>query len=105
MYHHAVNHPHTHIILSRLRIPLVLKCAAKILKIGIQIKIEHPKLFLNRGFCMEKLLAREVTIFLEKIKSSKILLKIHRNPHQIVRKAYQGSKHLNKVDKFARIKS
>ena len=32
---------------------------------------------LNRDFCMEKLLAREVTIFLEKIKS-KILFKIHK---------------------------
>ena len=35
-------------------------------------------MFLNRDFCMEKLLAREVTIFPEKIKSSKILLKIHK---------------------------
>ena len=38
-YHHAVNHPHTNIILSRLSIPLVLKCAAKSLKIGLQGKI------------------------------------------------------------------
>ena len=38
-YHHAVNHPHTIIILSWFSIPLVLKCAAKILKIGLQIKI------------------------------------------------------------------
>ena len=35
-------------------------------------------MFLNRDFCMEKLLAREVTIFPEKIKSSKILLKIYK---------------------------
>ena len=35
-------------------------------------------MFLNRDFDMEKLLAREVTIFLEKMKSSKILLKIHK---------------------------
>ena len=28
-------------------------------------------MFLNRDFCMEKLLAMEVTIFPEKIKSSK----------------------------------
>ena len=35
-------------------------------------------MFLNRDFCVEKLLAREVTIFSEKIKSSKILLKINR---------------------------
>ena len=35
-------------------------------------------MFLNRDFCMEKLLAWEVTIFPEKIKSSKILSKIHK---------------------------
>ena len=29
VYHHAVKHPHTRIILSWLSIPLVLKCAAK----------------------------------------------------------------------------
>ena len=33
---------------------------------------------LNRDFCMEKLLAREVTIFPEKNKSCKILLKIYK---------------------------
>ena len=77
-YHHAVNHPHKNIILSWFNIPLVLKCAAKILKIGMQIKIYHPKMFLNRDFCMEILLAREVTIFPEKNKSSKVLLKIYR---------------------------
>ena len=33
---------------------------------------------LNRDFCMEKLLAREVTIFPEKNKGSKTLLKIHK---------------------------
>ena len=38
-YHYAVNHPHTNIILSWFSIPLVLKCATKILKIGVQIKI------------------------------------------------------------------
>ena len=38
-YHYAVNHPHTNIILSWFSIPLVLKCTAKILKIGLQIKI------------------------------------------------------------------
>ena len=50
---------------------------------------------LNRDY-IEKLLAREVTIFPEKNKSSKILLKIHEN----LRKAYQGSKRLNKIDKL-----
>ena len=39
VYHHAVNHPHKSIILSWFSIPLVLKCAGKFLKIGIQIKI------------------------------------------------------------------
>ena len=38
-YYYAVNHPHTNIILSWFSIPLVLKCGAKILKIGLQIKI------------------------------------------------------------------
>ena len=33
---------------------------------------------LNRDFCMEKLLAREVTIFPEKNESSKTLLKIYK---------------------------
>ena len=37
-YHYAVNHPHTNIILSRVSIPLVLKCASKRLKIVLQIK-------------------------------------------------------------------
>ena len=32
-YHKAMRHPHTNIILSLFSIPLVLKCAAKILKI------------------------------------------------------------------------
>ena len=53
---------------------------------------------------MENLLTREVTIFPEKNKSFNILLKIHKIDH-IVRTAYQGSKCLNKVDKFARIQS
>ena len=77
-YPHAVNHSHTNIILPWFSIPLVLKCAAKILKIGSQIKIYRPKMFLNRDFCMEKLLAREVTIFPEMDTSSKILLKVYK---------------------------
>ena len=44
-YSYTVNHPHTNIILSWFSIPLVLKCAAKILKIGLQIKILRPKIF------------------------------------------------------------
>ena len=38
-YHYAVNHPYINIIISLFSIPLVLKCAAKSLKIGLQIKI------------------------------------------------------------------
>ena len=60
---------------------------------------------LNRDFCMEKLLAMEVTIFSEKNKSFNILLKVSQNQHQIVRKDNQESKRLNEVDKFARIQS
>ena len=39
MYHHAITIPHSNIVLSLFSIPLVLKCAAKNLKIGLQIKI------------------------------------------------------------------
>ena len=35
-------------------------------------------MFLNRDFCMEKLSAREVTIFPEKIKTFNILFKTHK---------------------------
>ena len=38
-YPHAITHPHSNIILSLISIPLVLKCASKILEIGLQIKI------------------------------------------------------------------
>ena len=38
-YHQAMTHPHSNMILSLFCIPLVLKCAAKILKIGLQINI------------------------------------------------------------------
>ena len=78
MYHHAMTRPHSNIILSLFSIPLVLKCAAKILKIGLQINIQRPKMLLSRDFCIEKLLPREVTIFPEKNKSFNILLKMHK---------------------------
>ena len=45
-YHHAVNHPHTNITLSWFSISLFLKYAANILKIGLQIKIKRPQMFL-----------------------------------------------------------
>ena len=55
-FHHAVNHPQTHIILSWLSIPLVLKCAAKTLKIVLKIKNLMSKMFLNKDFAQ----AREI---------------------------------------------
>ena len=62
----------------------------KNLEIGLQIKILRPKMCLNRDFCMEKLLAREVTIFLEKTKSCKILLKIHKTNTKLLEKLTRG---------------
>ena len=47
-------------------------------------------MFLIRDFCMEKLLAREVTIYQEKIKSSKILLKIHKTKTKLHEKLTRG---------------
>ena len=44
-YRKSMRHPHTNIILSLFSIPLVLKGAAKILKIDPQIKIFRPKMF------------------------------------------------------------
>ena len=38
-FHYTVNHPHTNIILPSFSIPLVLKCAAKNLKICLQTKL------------------------------------------------------------------
>ena len=61
-------------------------------------------MFLSRDFCVEKFLPGKVIIFPEKLKAL-IFYKNAENQHQIVRKAYQGSKRLNKVDKFARIQS
>ena len=45
---------------------------------------------LNRDFYMEKLLAREVTIFPEKIKSCKILLKINKTNTKLLEKLTRG---------------
>ena len=64
-------------------------------------------MFLSKDFCMEKFLAREVTIFPEKKKkkkSSKMLSKFIK-PIPNCKNTYQGSKHWNKIDKFARILS
>ena len=44
-----MKHPHINFILSLHSIPLVLKCATKIVKIGLQITINTPKIF-NFGF-------------------------------------------------------
>ena len=45
-------------------IPKVLKCAAKILKIGQQLKMLCKKIFLNRASSIVNSPAREVTIFI-----------------------------------------
>ena len=57
------------------------KCYAKKIVVRTAIHGTYHGTFilcLNRDFCMEKLLAREVTIFPEKNKSCKILLKIYK---------------------------
>ena len=58
-------------------------------------------MYLNRDFCMEKLLAREVTIFPEKIKVLKFYLKVIK-PTQNYKKNLPGVQTLSKVEKFAR---
>ena len=45
---------------------------------------------LTMDFCMEKLLAREVTIFPEKIKSCKILLNIYKTNTKLKEKLTRG---------------
>ena len=45
MFHQAMKHSHINIILSLCNIPLVLKCATKILKINLQIKIDLKRDF------------------------------------------------------------
>ena len=49
-----MRHSHKVIILSLFSIPLVLKCAAQILKIGSYIKNYRPKMFLNRDFASSR---------------------------------------------------
>ena len=51
----------------------VIKCAAKIKKIGWEMKILCPKTFLNSEFCMGKRQAVEVTIFPKHFKLLNIL--------------------------------
>ena len=57
MYHHTLKHHNTNTVLSLFSIPFVLKCAAKILKVGLQIKKVMSKCVLNKDFCMGKVLA------------------------------------------------
>ena len=57
---------------------------------GAGVTTERPKMFLNRDFCIEKLLAREVTIFPEKNKSCKILLKFHKTNTKLLEKLTRG---------------
>ena len=50
-YHKAMKHLPTNIILSILNTYFVLKCAARISKIDLQIKILYPKIIsINRDF-------------------------------------------------------
>ena len=49
-YHYAMNCPHVAIFLSIFSTNFVLKCATKILKIGLQINILCPKIIYNRDF-------------------------------------------------------
>ena len=65
-YHLCLKHPFKNKTLSSFFFPKVLKRAAKVLKIGSQIKHLRPKMILTRTFCIVKMLAREVTIFPEK---------------------------------------
>ena len=48
------------------------------MKIDLQIKMLRQKMFLKIDFCMEKLLAKEVTIFPEIIKSLNSLSTMHK---------------------------
>ena len=50
MYHKAMRHPHTNIILSLFSIPLVLKSAAKKFENRFTNKNKRPKMYLNRDF-------------------------------------------------------
>ena len=78
MYHQAMTHCHSN-MLSLFNIPFVLNCATKILKIGLQIKIYCPKMFLNRDFCMEKSFYQGKSLFSRtKTESFNILLEVHK---------------------------
>ena len=68
--HHVLKHPIRNLILLSFNIPKVLKSAAKIIEIGSQIKIKHPKIIWTRAFYIVKIVPREVTIFPEKNKIS-----------------------------------
>ena len=69
---HVLKDPITNLILSSFYIPKVLKSAAKIMKIGSQIKIHRLKIIWDRAFSIVKKLPREVTIFPEKNKISNL---------------------------------
>ena len=56
------------------------------------------------GFLNGEIVSKGIHYFPGTIKSCKILLKMHKTYTKLKKKeAYQGSKCLNKVDKFARI--
>ena len=66
--YHFLKHPLTNRTVSSFYIPKVLKSAAKIMEIGLRIKIKGPIIIWTRAFSIVKMLPGEVTIFPQKIK-------------------------------------
>ena len=62
MYHHAMKHLQTNIILSIFSTYFVLKHATKNLKIGSQIKIIYTKIFSNRDYTLTREIIKSVTL-------------------------------------------
>ena len=62
MYHHAVKHPHTRIILSWLSIPLVLKCAAKNFENRFTNKNFMSKNVSEKGFWAREIIQKSLTL-------------------------------------------
>ena len=62
-------------------IPFVLKCAAKLLKIGLQLKIQCPKMFFNRDFCIHWANCKQRKLLFSQKKSLDNLSAMHKtNP-------------------------
>ena len=65
-YHHTVNHPHKHIILSWFSIALVLKCAAKIFENRFTNKNLTSKNVFELGFLHGEIVSKGSHYFPEK---------------------------------------